>query len=84
MFNTLSSLKTVNPAFGGTDPIYTVLNSNFMQRIPSALALWNAKLIPMGSDSSTGGGNIFQRSRFLKMRTCLGESFSGNVYDIDL
>jgi len=32
MFNTLSSLKTVNPAFSGTDPIYTVLNSNFMQR----------------------------------------------------
>jgi hypothetical protein len=32
MFNTLSSLKMLNPAFGGTDPIYTVLNSNFMQR----------------------------------------------------
>jgi len=32
MLNTLSSLKMVNPAFSGTDPIYTVLNSNFMQR----------------------------------------------------
>jgi hypothetical protein len=32
MFITLSSLKMINPAFGGTDPIYTVLNSNFMQR----------------------------------------------------
>ena len=32
MFNTLSFFKMLNPAFGGTDPIYTVLNSNFMQR----------------------------------------------------
>ena len=32
MFNTLSSFKMLNPVFGGTDPIYTVLNSNFMQR----------------------------------------------------
>jgi len=32
MFNTLSSLKMFNPAFGGTDPIYIVLNANFMQR----------------------------------------------------
>ena len=32
MFNTLSFLKMVNPAFGGTDLIYSVLNSNFMQR----------------------------------------------------
>ena len=30
MFNTLSSLKMVNPSLA--DPIYTVLNSNFMQR----------------------------------------------------
>jgi hypothetical protein len=32
MFNTLSSLKILNPAFGGTDPIYAVLNSNFIHR----------------------------------------------------
>jgi hypothetical protein len=32
MSGTLSSLKMLNPSFGGTDPIYAILNSNFMQR----------------------------------------------------
>jgi hypothetical protein len=30
MCNTLSPLKMVNPAYGGTDPIYIVLDLNFM------------------------------------------------------